>query len=95
MLIMERYQEERSKGMDMEGAIQRSVQKIGTAVTVSGLTTVFGFSALIMSTSPIISNFGTVTVVTVAFSLIGAILVMPAVIAIMDRFEKNPSGRTR
>lgn len=98
ILIMERYEEERAKGEDLYTAIQTSIQKIGTAITISGMTTVFGFSALILSTSPIIQNFGTVTVITVGFSLIGAIVVMPAVISIMERFkemrESKRSGRT-
>lgn len=87
ILIMERFEEETAKGEDTFTAIQTSIQKIGTAISVSGLTTVFGFSALILSTSPIIQNFGTVTVVTVGFSLIGAIVVMPAVISLMKRFK--------
>lgn len=87
ILIMERYNEERRAGSDVDTSIERSVQKIGTAITVSGLTTVFGFSALIMSAFKIISNFGATTVITVGFSLIGAILVMPAVLKIISRFE--------
>ncbi|WP_421907956.1 efflux RND transporter permease subunit [Methanolacinia petrolearia] len=90
ILIMERYEEERDKGNDLYSAIQTAIQKIGTAITVSGMTTVFGFSALLLSTSPIIQNFGLVTVITVGFSLIGAIVVMPAVISVMDRFR--PEG---
>lgn len=86
ILIMERYQEEKEKGEDMLTAIQTAIQKIGTAISVSGLTTAFGFSALLLSTSPIIQNFGTVTVLTVGFSLIGGIVVMPAVISLLERF---------
>ena len=56
ILIMERYQEEKETGEDMFTAIQTSIQKIGTAISVSGLTTAFGFSALILSTSPVIQN---------------------------------------
>lgn len=95
ILIMERYDEERRKGQEVVVAIRQSVQKIGTAITVSGLTTVFGFSALLLSTFNIVKNFGMVTVITVGFSLIGAIVVMPAVLALMSRFEKGvsePSG---
>lgn len=87
ILIMERFEEEREKGEDTYTAIQTAIQKIGTAISVSGLTTVFGFSALLLSTSPIIQNFGTVTVITVGFSLVGAIVVMPAVISLMERFR--------
>jgi hypothetical protein len=87
ILIMERYEEERKNGLLCHEAIQMSIQKIGTAITISGLTTVFGFSALTLSEFPIMSNFGLVTVITVAFSLMGAILVMPAVLAIMSRMQ--------
>ncbi|NYT06338.1 MAG: RND family transporter [Methanomicrobiales archaeon] len=93
ILIMERCEEERAKGLDIYEAIQTSVQKIGTAITVSGLTTVFGFSALILSAFNMIANFGLVTVITVAFSLIGAICIMPAVISLTYRFS-GPPGRS-
>jgi uncharacterized protein len=87
ILIMERVDEELARGLDLYLAIQTSVQKIGTAITVSGLTTVFGFAALILSEFNIISNFGITTVITVGFSLAGAILIMPAVISLAYRFE--------
>ncbi|MDN7023758.1 RND family transporter [Methanoculleus sp. FWC-SCC1] len=86
ILIMERCEEELARGMEISAAIRTAVQKIGTAITVSGLTTVFGFSALVLSSFNIISNFGIVTVITVGFSLVGAILVMPAVLSLMYRF---------
>ncbi|WP_292364435.1 MULTISPECIES: efflux RND transporter permease subunit [unclassified Methanoculleus] len=91
ILIMERCEEELARGMEFLDAVQTAVQKIGTAITVSGLTTVFGFSALTLSTFNIISNFGIVTVITVGFSLVGAIVVMPAVLALMYRY----TGRSR
>lgn len=87
ILIMERYQEEKEKGTDMITSIQTAVQKIGTAITVSGLTTILGFSALILATAPMIQSFGITTVVTVAFSLIGAIVIMPAAIALIEQFR--------
>ncbi|TAJ44126.1 efflux RND transporter permease subunit [Methanofollis fontis] len=90
ILIMERCYEELERGADIFDAIGQSVSHIGTAITVSGMTTVFGFSALTLSTFNIIKNFGTVTVITVGFSLIGAILVMPAVLSLMAR-RSEPS----
>ena len=89
ILVMERYAEEKERLGDNLAAIQESVQKIGTAITVSGLATFFGFSALCLSTFPIISNFGITTLIAVGFSLIGAIFVMPAVLSVMGRFEKR------
>lgn len=94
VLIMERVDEELARGLDLPAAIQTSVQKIGTAITVSGLTTVFGFAALTLSEFNIISNFGITTVITVGFSLAGAILIMPAVISLMYRHRGGllPAG---
>jgi len=91
ILIMERCEEELARGLEFLDAVQIAVQKIGTAITASGMTTVFGFAALTISSFNIISNFGIVTVITVGFSLVGAIVVMPAVLALMYRY----TGRSR
>ncbi len=88
ILVMERYAEEEERLHDPIAAIQESVQKIGTAITVSGLATFFGFSALCLASSPIISNFGIVTPIAVGFSLLGAIFIMPAVLSIMGQFTE-------
>lgn len=87
ILVMERYIEEKEKTSDTLEAIQKSVQKIGSAIMVSGLATFFGFSALLSSTFPIISNFGLSTIIAVAFSLSGAIFVMPAVLSVIDKIS--------
>jgi len=92
ILVMERYAEEEERLHDPIAAIQESVQKIGTAITVSGLATFFGFSALCLATFPIISNFGISTLIAVAFSLMGAIFIMPAVLSVvgsLDEWLKN------
>jgi len=88
ILVMERYEEEQERLHDHLAAIQESVKKIGTAITVSGLATFFGFSALCLSTFPIVSNFGVTTLIAVAFSLMGAIFVMPAVLSLMGSFTE-------
>jgi hypothetical protein len=98
ILVMERYAEEQERLHDHIAAIQESVSKIGTAITISGLATFFGFSALCLSTFPIISNFGITTLIAVGFSLIGAIFIMPAILSVMggltERLEakKNHSA---
>lgn len=88
ILVMERYAEEEERTHDPIAAIQESVQKIGTAITVSGLATFFGFSALCLATFPVIANFGTTTLIAVAFSLIGAIFIMPAVLSLTGGFSE-------
>jgi hydrophobe/amphiphile efflux-3 (HAE3) family protein len=87
ILIMERCYEELEGGLPLVEAIRQSVTKIGTAITVSGLTTIFGFSALTLSSFGIISNFGILTVISVGFALLGAIIIMPAVLVIAGSFH--------
>jgi len=93
ILVMERYAEEEERLHDHIAAIQESVNKIGTAITISGLATFFGFSALCLSSFPIISNFGITTLIAVGFSLIGAIIIMPAILSVMgdltERLERR------
>jgi hydrophobe/amphiphile efflux-3 (HAE3) family protein len=93
ILVMERYAEEQERLHDHVAAIQESVNKIGTAITISGLATFFGFSALCLSSFPIISNFGITTLIAVGFSLMGAIFIMPAILSVMgsltERLEKK------
>ena len=86
ILVMERYAEEEERLHNPLAAIQESVQKIGTAITVSGLATFFGFSALCLASFPIVSNFGITTLLAVGFSLLGAIFIMPAVLSVMGQF---------
>ncbi len=88
ILVMERYSEEEERLHDHIAAIQESVKRIGTAITVSGLATFFGFSALCLSSFPITSNFGISTLIAVGFSLCGAIFIMPAVLSLMGKFSE-------
>ena len=95
ILVMERYAEEEERLHDPIAAIQESVKKIGTAITISGLATFFGFSALCLATFPIISNFGTSTLIAVGFSLIGAIFIMPAVLSLIGQLDERISGKKK
>ncbi len=92
ILIMERCNEELARGLPLYEAIQVSIQKIGTAITVSGMTTVFGFAALMLSEFNIVANFGVTTVITVVFSLAGAIFIMPAVISLVYQSFGNATS---
>jgi hydrophobe/amphiphile efflux-3 (HAE3) family protein len=95
ILVMERYAEEEERLHDHVAAIQESVNKIGTAITISGLATFFGFSALCLATFPIISNFGITTLIAVGFSLMGAIFIMPAILSVMGDLTERLEARKK
>ncbi|MHC1576232.1 MAG: hydrophobe/amphiphile efflux-3 (HAE3) family transporter, partial [Methanosarcinaceae archaeon] len=95
VLMMERYYEEKDKGAGPVEAMQEASVKIGKAILTSGLTTIFGFSALIMSPFSMTSNFGIVTVLDVSLALFATFVIFPPVIVTLDiyrerRKENNP-----
>jgi hydrophobe/amphiphile efflux-3 (HAE3) family protein len=92
ILILERCREEFDKGAELYDAIREGVTRIGTPVTISGLTTIFGFSAMLASSFSLVSGFGQTTVITIFFSLVGGIVIMPAVAALVLRRAPGASG---
>ncbi len=89
ILMMERYYEERDKGVSPVEAMEAASAKIGKAIVASGLTTLFGFSALIASPFSMNSNFGLVTVLDVALALLATFIVFPAVLVKLDEWRER------
>ncbi len=93
ILMMERYFEEKENGLDPVGAINQAVTTTGSALIASGATTVFGFSALIFSPFPILSNFGLVTVIDVFLAIFVTFVVFPPLIVMMDTRQEKRKAR--
>lgn len=89
ILMMERYYEEKEKGLAPADAMREASTKIGKAIIPSGLTTMFGFSALIASPFSMTSNFGMVTVMDVALALFATFIVFPPVMVLLDTWRDN------
>jgi uncharacterized protein len=84
ILMMERFYEELNRVSDPMQALKIATNRIGSALIASGLTTVFGFAALIASPFMITNNFGLVTVMAVIFALFTTFTVF---IVLMLRLE--------
>ena len=80
VLIMERFYEELAKGGDMMNVLSKTFYRIGSAIASSGLTVVFGFSALIFSPFMITNNFGAVTVLSMIVALLMTFTVFPVLL---------------
>lgn len=92
ILMMERYFEEKEKGASPHEAMVTASGKIGKAIIASGLTTLFGFSALIASPFGLNSNFGLVTVIDVALALFASFVVFPPLIVNLDIWREKRKG---
>jgi uncharacterized protein len=90
ILLMERYQEEREKGIASQDAMVTAMTKIGRAITASALTVIGGFSTLIFSDFLMLKAFGITTVIDTLFCLISTLLVLPSIIVLIERkFSKE------
>ncbi|ETA81512.1 efflux RND transporter permease subunit [Youngiibacter fragilis] len=86
IMLMERYIEERVKGSNKTDAMKTAVGSIGVAVLASGLTTVGGFSVLMMSDFVILKDFGFMTVINVSLALLSTFVLLPPILYMLDRF---------
>jgi hydrophobe/amphiphile efflux-3 (HAE3) family protein len=84
ILMMERFYEELARIGEPLEALKVAARRIGSALIASGLTTIFGFSALISSPFLITNNFGTVTVLAIIFALLTTFTVF---VVLMYRME--------
>ena len=70
-------------------ALRAALSTTGVALIMSALTTAFGFLVLMFSPMPVIQDFGLITAVTVFFSLLLALLLLPVLIELSARNKEE------
>lgn len=93
IMLMERYLEERNTGLERLDAMTRAVTSIGKAIVASGLTTVGGFSVLMLSDFVILKDFGLMTVVNISLALLSTFIILPPALYLLDRFLAKPKDQ--
>lgn len=92
IIVMERYYEEKSRdGVSKLDAVEIASARVGKAISVSGMTTVFGFSALILSPFPILGGFGFLTVGVIFLTLIASLATLPPTLVLLDGLAERIS----
>ncbi|WP_205697259.1 MMPL family transporter [Conexibacter sp. SYSU D00693] len=93
VLLSERYRRERLDGRPAREALERTYRSTGAAVLASGATAVAGFAVLVASDITMLRDFGAVTVVNLAVSLLGVLVVLPSVLLLAEAREGHaPAG---
>jgi hydrophobe/amphiphile efflux-3 (HAE3) family protein len=85
VLLSERFGQERGAAADLQDAMRRTYRSTGTAVLASGLTAIAGFGVLVFSDITMLRDFGFVTLIDLTVSLLGVLLLLPAVLVISER----------
>ncbi len=88
IMITERYLEERQRVSEIE-AVKRAIERTGKATTTSALAMIGGFGSLMLSTFPVMRDFGFLALVAISFSLLSAFTVVPAFLMITERISKR------
>ncbi len=74
--IIERYREER-KTSEPKKSMQTTIERTGSAIFISALTTICGFAVLFLSPMPLTQHFGVITAATIVYSFALAVFVLP------------------
>ncbi|NLI62779.1 MAG: RND family transporter [Methanosarcinaceae archaeon] len=89
ILLMERYFEEKKKFTKNIDAMKSAATSTGIALTVSGVTTSFGFLALAASNFPIISSFGAVTVINMLMTILATFTIFPPLMLEFENIKER------
>ena len=84
-----RIEVELEKQHDHWKALRTSLNTTGMALTLSALTTMAGFLVLTFSPMPIIQDFGLITAITVMFSLVLSLVLLPVLVELVARAEES------
>jgi predicted RND superfamily exporter protein len=88
--VMERFREEREKHhRGINESVHITIMSTGTALTISAVTTILGFGVLVFSPMPIAQQFGMITAITIIFSFLAAVLVMPVMLITWARRKEK------
>ena len=87
VLLLGRYNEEKTYGLVPEEAMVTTISKIGRAITTTAMTTLGGFGVLIVSNFVIIREFGIATLLGLLLCLVVTITVMPGIIVWYDNLR--------
>lgn len=87
--IARRFQEDRRQNDDMDVAMRLTMRHTGGALAGSAFTTMAGFGVLITSSLVPFRQMGQVTVYAIGLSLLAAVLVLPSMLALWDRWHRR------
>ncbi len=87
--IARRFEEDRQRFATIEEAIRETTTHTGGALAGSAFTTAAGFGILVTSTLTPFRQLGQVTSLAITLSLLGAILVLPSLLVLWERWHRR------
>jgi RND superfamily putative drug exporter len=85
LFVLARYREEIGRGAEPDEARRRAMRTSGVAVAFSGITVIIALAGLFVVDSQTIRSMATGAIVVVAISILGALTLLPSLIALIGR----------
>ena len=85
LFMVTRFREELARGAEVEDAVVRTVRTAGRTVVFSGLTVAIALSALMVFPLFFLRSFAYAGIATTALAVLAAIVVLPALLAVLGR----------
>ena len=86
-----RFRQERREGQPYEQAIQRTLTTSGRGIIINALSVVVGFAVMFLSSFLPVRTFGFLVVVSISACLVGAMVLMPALVLVFKPKFLEPS----
>ncbi|MFD1645441.1 efflux RND transporter permease subunit [Haloarchaeobius litoreus] len=84
--VSERFNQELAATGSVDAALVESVTGTGGALFSSAATTASGFGVLTVSLLPFLQSFGVITALTIVFSFLASVFVLPSLLALWARW---------
>lgn len=91
--VWRRFEAMKEREGDVWAGLREMYASTGVALVLSAGTTICGFTVLLISQMPVVKDFGVVTAITVFFSLVLALILLP-IFLVLDTQSRNGEGDT-
>ena len=90
--ISHRFIEEMEHHHSLEKAVNNTVKNTGSALFGAAMTTVLGFGVLFFAILPPMKQFGTMTALTIFYSFLSSVWVLPSILVLWARYTNLGKG---
>ena len=90
--ISHRFIEEMEYNHSLEKAVNNTVKNTGSALFGAAMTTVLGFGVLFFAILPPMKQFGTMTALTIFYSFLSSVWVLPSILVLWARYTNLGKG---
>ena len=82
--ITQRFRQELRKEKPLDMALEHTIRGTGKALFGSALSSMIGFSVLLLAPMPIIATYGLLTSIMILIAMAGALLMLPSILLIIS-----------